>query len=246
MNIWKQLIKLKPEQQLLLGIALIVLLSSLFWRTGSDPFSIGASAHIGNLKGKIELEAFTGEYEGERHDDAYIYRKKHFVLFYVPWCGYCKNVLPIWDQLSQKYSDRDVKIMKVNCEKFTNMSSKHGIDSYPTIRYYPAGLTDTKNYITFVESRDLNSFIRFLEKYSSERNQYDENVETFQTASTYNAPVGYNDYEIFEPFSMDTRDYEDDEPSVDRATGVPDKWYEDNMNGARPQALVKAGPMREL
>lgn len=243
MNIIKQFQKLKPEQQLLLVIAIVVLLSSLFWRTGADPFSIGASAHIGNLKGSVQLEAFEndGEYIG---DDEYIHRNKHFVLFYVPWCGYCKNVLPIWDQLSQKFSDREnVKIMKVNCEKFTNMANKHGVDSYPTIKFFPNGINDTKNYINYVDSRDLSSFIRFLEKHSEGRDQY-QGMETFQNANTYSAPVGYNEYEIFEPFAQDTRD--DEEPNVRNASGTPDDWYLQHMVGGRAQAMVNRGPMRDM
>ena len=27
-----------------------------------------------------------------------------FVLFYMPWCGYCKDVLPVWDQLADELS----------------------------------------------------------------------------------------------------------------------------------------------
>ena len=25
-----------------------------------------------------------------------------FILFYVPWCGYCKEALPIWDRLAEQ------------------------------------------------------------------------------------------------------------------------------------------------
>jgi len=228
MNLLKTLTKLKPEQQLLLGIAIIVLLSSLFWRSGANPFSIGASAHFGNLKGRVELEAFDSEGETtDRHDDNYLYRKKAFVLFHVPWCGYCKNVLPIWNQLAQQ-TNNDVNIMKIDCEKFTDISKKHQIDSYPTIRFYPNGLNSDQDYVTYMDTRDLESFQRFLEKHSTSRVGV---TETFKNTNNYSAPVGYNDYEIFEPFATEKEDGED-EPA--RTSNTMDNSYLRYMAGGKP------------
>jgi len=232
MNLLRSLTSLKPEQQLLLGIAVIILLSSLFWRSGANPFSIGASAHFGNLKGRVELEAFEDE-GGDKHDDNYIYRNKAFVLFHVPWCGYCKNVMPIWDQLAQQYSDKGVNIMKVDCEKFTDMSTKHQVDSYPTIRFYPQGMNASDDYVTYVDTRDLSSFQRFLEKHSLPERVHEAvgATESFKNANTYNAPVGYNDFEIFEPF---TADEDDNEPVPARSPNTMDNSYLRYMAGGKP------------
>jgi thioredoxin domain-containing protein 5 len=38
-----------------------------------------------------------------------------FLLFYMPWCGYCKEVLPVWDNLAGELKG-EVSVGKVNLE----------------------------------------------------------------------------------------------------------------------------------
>jgi len=223
MTFLKKLTKLKPEQQLLLGVAVLVLVSSLFWRTNSLP--VGAS---------VQLESFDNEDNQNASD--YIYRKKAFVLFHVPWCGYCKNTMPIWDKLSQKYSDSDVNVMKIDCEKYTNLGKKYQIDSYPTIRYYSNGLKDEKNYITYVDNRDLSSFSRFLEKHSE--NRVGNTVETYLNANNYAAPVGYNENNMISPFDSNP-DSDFDMARMGEETSV--KKSESPYNGEECYLRLMAG-----
>ena len=56
--------------------------------------------------------------------------------FYADWCGPCKMVAPVLEELSEQYKDQLV-IYKVNTEKELELSSVFGIQSIPTFLFIP-------------------------------------------------------------------------------------------------------------
>jgi len=54
--------------------------------------------------------------------------------FYADWCGPCKVVAPLLNQLSQEY-DGKVKFYKVNTEKDPEVAKVFGISSIPTLLF---------------------------------------------------------------------------------------------------------------
>lgn len=56
--------------------------------------------------------------------------------FYADWCGPCKMVAPILEELSKEYEGK-VNIYKVNTEKEIELSSVFGIQSIPTFLFIP-------------------------------------------------------------------------------------------------------------
>lgn len=57
--------------------------------------------------------------------------------FYADWCGPCKMVAPVLEELSEEYADR-LLIYKVDTEVEMELSAAFGIRSIPTILFIPA------------------------------------------------------------------------------------------------------------
>lgn len=56
--------------------------------------------------------------------------------FYADWCGPCKSVAPVLEELAVEY-DGQLVIYKVDTEKEADMSSMFGIQSIPTFLFIP-------------------------------------------------------------------------------------------------------------
>jgi len=58
--------------------------------------------------------------------------------FWAPWCGPCKVVGPIIDEIAEEY-DGSIKVGKVNVDDEPALAEKHGIVSIPTLVVYKDG-----------------------------------------------------------------------------------------------------------
>lgn len=56
--------------------------------------------------------------------------------FYADWCGPCKMVAPILEELSKEYEGK-INIYKVNTEEEPELSAAFGIQSIPSILFCP-------------------------------------------------------------------------------------------------------------
>lgn len=60
------------------------------------------------------------------------------VDFWAPWCGPCRMVAPVVDEIAQQY-DGQVKVVKLNTDENPNIASQYGIRSIPTLMIFKGG-----------------------------------------------------------------------------------------------------------
>ena len=60
------------------------------------------------------------------------------VDFWAPWCGPCRMVAPVVEELSQEYAGK-VKFVKLNTDDNVRTASQYGIRSIPTLLVFKGG-----------------------------------------------------------------------------------------------------------
>lgn len=62
--------------------------------------------------------------------------KAAIIDFYADWCGPCKSIAPVLEELSEQYKDQ-LAIYKIDTDKEMELSSLFGIQSIPTLLFIP-------------------------------------------------------------------------------------------------------------
>ena len=60
------------------------------------------------------------------------------VDFWAPWCGPCKMLAPVIDELANDFEGK-AKICKVNTDEESDLSAKYGVRSIPTLIFFKDG-----------------------------------------------------------------------------------------------------------
>jgi len=85
--------------------------------------------------------------------------KDVLVEFYAPWCGHCKKLAPIWEELGDHFKDND-KIAIAKIDMTANELENVKVRGFPTIKLFKAG---TNEQVDYTGGRSLADFIKFLE-----------------------------------------------------------------------------------
>merc|ERR1739840_90126 len=84
--------------------------------------------------------------------------KDVLVESYAPWCGHCKKLAPIWDELGEKFKDNDeITIAKIDMT--ANELADVKVRGFPTIKLFKAG---DNAVVDYTGGRALEDFVKFL------------------------------------------------------------------------------------
>lgn len=107
---------------------------------GQKQNSITTTKTKSNMKpieiNKADFIAKISDYETNK--DKWVFKgdKPAIVDFYATWCGPCKAVAPILEELAAEYADKIV-VYKVDTDKQQDLAADFGIRSIPTLLFIP-------------------------------------------------------------------------------------------------------------
>lgn len=80
------------------------------------------------------------------------------VDFWAPWCGPCKMIAPILEQLNTKMGD-SLTIAKLNVDENQRMAGQYGVRSIPTLKVFKNGV-DIGTYVGLRPLVELEAIVK--------------------------------------------------------------------------------------
>jgi len=104
---------------------------------------------------------------GETFNDIVMDPTKDVMIeFYAPWCGHCKKLTPIYDELAKKLQNvENVVIAKMDATANDSPVAKYAAKGYPTIFFAPAN--NKQNPITYSGTREVKDMSKWIKENSS-------------------------------------------------------------------------------
>lgn len=102
------------------------------------------------LENSSELELFLEENKN----------KPVLVDFYADWCGPCRMLLPVLDEIEKKHSE-EFAIVKINVDHFPDLAAQFNVRSIPAL-FYVKNKEVVNNSVGFIDQNSLISKLKTL------------------------------------------------------------------------------------
>ncbi len=93
------------------------------------------------------------KYNGEKFLDL---KGIHLIDFYADWCGPCRMLRPIIDEIAE--SNENVKIVSINIDDEDELAEKYNVSSIPCLVLFDKG-TEVKRNVGLISKDEIESII---------------------------------------------------------------------------------------
>lgn len=110
----------------------------------------------------LEAPAFLAKQEANEH---------MFVMFYAPWCHYCREMMPAWEEVAIKLQGQ-IAIGRMDCDAPANhqFCQSNGINGFPSLKLYKGktetGQDDVSEYNGRRTAKSLLNFLALRHEYT--------------------------------------------------------------------------------
>lgn len=127
--------------------------------------------------------------------------KPVLVEFYAPWCGHCKSLAPIYEELGQLFSFASDKltIAKLDADEHRSLGKQYGVGGFPTLKFFDG---KSKDPIDYNGGRDLEALSAFITEKTGIRPRTVKTPSNVRmlTDSTFGQEIG-GDKNVFVAFT---------------------------------------------
>ena len=68
-------------------------------------------------------------------EEVILSEKLVLVDLYATWCGPCRALAPVLEEIAEKYQDK-IKVVKVNVDEEESIAARFGVMSIPTVLFF--------------------------------------------------------------------------------------------------------------